>query len=58
MLWEVKRGDEFRNEFPEQLVLGRGEDVMEWMAFVNGEGCPEGLTEREVVAVGSDYGTD
>jgi hypothetical protein len=58
MLWEVKCGSEFRDELPEQLVLGRGEDVMEWMVLVNGEGCSEGLTKREVVAVGSDYGTD
>ena len=58
VLWEVERGDEFRHEFPEQFVLVRDKDAMEWVILVNGEGCSEGLTEREVVAVGRNCGTD
>ena len=39
-------------------MLSRGEDAVEWMVLVNGEGCTEGLTESGAVAVGSDDGTD
>jgi hypothetical protein len=35
VFWEVKRSGEFRNELPEKV---RGEDAVEWMALVNGEG--------------------
>jgi len=58
VLWEVERGDEFRNEFPEKFVLVRDEDAVEWVIPVNGKGCTEGLTKRGVVAVGRNCGTD